>query len=152
VKILIIAPLTEVSEEESEIKPIEVTNWTNSPVGISSKYTFLAEKKFLEEERHEVKILTLVPTEIKTRFNIKFNNYNELDSNILETLKFGDDITVEVIPFEDSVSFGTSLFFSYLKIHDVLKNFLPSLILLDLTTFYFFLFYSSFSGVRNSDN
>ncbi|AGJ63982.1 hypothetical protein [Saccharolobus islandicus] len=132
-KILIIAPLTEVSEEESEIKPIEVTNWTNSPVGISSKYTFLAEKKFLEEERHEVKILTLVPTEIKTRFDIKFNNYNELDSNILETLKLGDDITVEVIPFEDSVSFGTSLFFSYLKIHDVLKNFLPSLILLDVS-------------------
>ncbi|QXJ34360.1 Uncharacterized protein J5U22_00906 [Saccharolobus shibatae] len=109
-KILIIAPLTEVSEEESEIEPIEVTNWTNPPVGISSKYTFLAEKKFLEQERHEVKILTLVPTEIKTRFNVKFNNYNELASNILETLKLGDNITVEVIPWAAQESIANCIF------------------------------------------
>ncbi|AAK42727.1 hypothetical protein SULI_02095 [Saccharolobus solfataricus] len=133
-KILIIAPLTEVSEEENEIRPIEVTNWSNSPVGISSKYSFLAEKKFLEEERHEVKILTLVPTEIRKNLNVKFSNYNELVSNILEALKFGNDnIAVEVIPFEDSVSLGTSLFFSYLKIYYAIKTFLPSLIILDVS-------------------
>ncbi|WP_338604215.1 hypothetical protein V6M85_05930 [Sulfolobus tengchongensis] len=95
----------------------------------------MAEKELLEDEKHEVKILSLVPTKIRNELDITSNDYRDLVNKIRESLKINNDdnTLLEVIPYEDAISFGTSLFFSYLNIYNVIKTFSPNLILLDIS-------------------
>jgi len=131
-KVLIISPLTDLPSNGEKFIPLEITNWSNSPIEINSKFSFLAEKDFLESEKHDVKVICLVPTSIRDKLNISFSTYDELINNILSNLKI-EDTEINVIPFESTINLGTSLYYIYLSIYKALKQFFPDVILLDVS-------------------
>ncbi|AOL16875.1 hypothetical protein BFU36_09330 [Sulfolobus sp. A20] len=132
-KILIIAPLTDLSQRVEKYIPLDIINWGRSPVEIESKYSFLAEKTYLKQDKHDVKVLVLIPSKLRDKQNITFNTYEELLNKLYSLFRDQEIEKIDVIPFEDTVNLGTSLFFSYVSIYKTLRETLPNLILLDIS-------------------
>ncbi len=132
-KILIIAPLTNLSQRIQKYTPLDIISWGRSAVDIESEYSFLAEKTYLKQDKHDVKVLVLIPSKLRNKHNITFVTYEELLNKLSSLFRDNEIEKVEVIPFEDTINFGTSLFFSYVSIYKTLVETLPNLVLLDIS-------------------
>ncbi|TRM86208.1 hypothetical protein DJ521_06025, partial [Sulfolobus sp. E3] len=79
------------------------------------------------------KTLYLIPSKLRDKQNITFNTYEELLNKLYSLFRDQEIEKIDVIPFEDTVNLGTSLFFSYVSIYKTLRETLPNLILLDIS-------------------
>ncbi|MCY0860037.1 MAG: hypothetical protein OWQ54_06355 [Sulfolobaceae archaeon] len=146
-KVLLISILKEPKNLQKEIHPLDVVSSQPSSVKSLSNYTFVAQHESLVSEGHETKTILLAPASLSYLIEDNINSFKELEEKLTTTLRssipeniqifitpgVGSEYSKNGIEHKHIGGPGNILYFAFYYIRNVINDFKPDTVLLDIS-------------------